>query len=76
MILLTIVFAIQLAVSGLLLKFAVPRDYAPAKPLVSNQTVGSEVAADNEQINPFAPPRQTAQPIVANQERQIVVPFQ
>jgi len=87
MILLTIVFAIQLAVSGLLLKFAcwlynffftgsqpVPRDYAPAKPLVSNQTVGFEVAADNEQINPFASPRQTAQPIVANQERQIVVP--
>ena len=88
MIFFTIVFAIQSCVSGLLLKAAcwlhnyffvsselLTRVTANTAASVTTQTAEHDVASEVELTNPFTPPRQTDDSMVAtNREGAIVVP--
>ena len=87
MVFLTIVFVIQIGVSSVLLKAAcwlynyffassdlLTRVTANTASSVTTETAGRDGASENEQTNPFATPRQIAEPIAKNHERPIVVP--
>ena len=88
MILVLFVFAIQFGVSGLLLRAAcwshnrwfaglqpTPHTTA-ATPAVTAQEAKQQVASEREQTNPFAPPRQLAEPAAISSTAQTEMPTQ
>ena len=85
MIFLTIVFVIQIGVSSVLLKAAcwtynyffacfepLPAVAVTTASSVTTETMGHDGASENERTNPFATPRQIAEPMAKNHERPIV----